>query len=52
MSKKNGGKIFTCNLARNFAITYSGKAIAQSKVPNATIFDDKDAGLVSYEAAG
>ena len=35
----------TCNLAENFAITSSAKAITQSKVPNSTIFEDIDAGL-------
>ena len=42
----------TCNLAGNFAITFSGKAITQSKVPNSTIFEDLDAGLISNDAAG
>ena len=37
--------------ARNFAITFSGKAIAQSKMPNSTIFEDMDAKLVSKDAA-
>ena len=49
---KNRKKI-TCNLNldENFAITYSGKAISQSKVPNSTIFEDMDVRLVSNDAA-
>ena len=43
MPKK--GKKFTCNLARNFSIAFSRKAITQSKVPNFTIFEDMDAEL-------
>ena len=42
----------TCNFAGNFAITYSGKAITQSKGSNSTIFEEMDAGLVSNDAAG
>ena len=42
---------FTCNLAGNFAITYSGKEIKQSKVPNSTVFEDMDAGLFSNDVA-
>ena len=42
----------TCNFVGNFAITYCGKAITQSKVSNSTIFEDMDAGLVSNDAAG
>ena len=50
-AEKNGKKI-TCNLARNFAITYSGKAITQSNMPNSIILEDIDADLVSNDAAG
>ena len=39
-----------CNLAGNFAITYSGKAITESKVPNSTNIEDMDAGFVSNGA--
>ena len=40
------------NFAGKLAITYSGKAITQSKVPNSTIFEDINDGLVSNDAAG
>ena len=48
---KNGKKI-TCNFAGNFAITFSGKAITQSKESNSTNFEDMDAGLISKDTAG
>ena len=48
--QKNEKKI-TCNFDGNFAKTYSGKAITQSKVSNSTMFEDMDAGLVSNDAA-
>ena len=46
------GRNFTCNLARNFAPTYSGKAITQSKIPNSTDIEIIDAELASHDAAG
>ena len=49
--KASGNKI-TYNLAENFAKTYSGKAITQSKVPSSSNIDDKDAGLVPNITTG
>ena len=40
-----------CNTAGSFAMTYSGKAIPQSKVPNFSNFEIV-AKLVSHDAAG
>ena len=50
-AEKNWEK-YACNFAGNFTITYSGKAITQSKVSNSTIFKNMDAGLVSNDTAG
>ena len=48
---KKGEKI-TFDLAGNFAITYSGKAIKQSEVIYSSNIEDMDFKLVSNDAAG
>ena len=47
--QKNGKKT-TFNLAGNFAVMYSGKAITLSKLPNSTNIEDMDVGLFSNDA--
>ena len=41
-----------CNLSANFATTYSGETIPQSKEPNSTNTEDKATRLVSNDRAG
>ena len=47
---ENGKKI-RCILTENFASTYSGKEMTQSKVPSSINIEDMDAGWISNYAA-
>ena len=44
LNAPKNGRNFTCNLAGNSAITYSGKATPQLKVPNSSNIEDTGTG--------